>query len=471
VGARVGRLVLAVTLVVFLALCLPVVVRGSPLADDYYNCLRPQRIGVAAALEESLERLGALRRAHFLEVLVTTGACQHLPFGVAIVVPLLLTMAVALLLRGTLADVGAVEPWPSIAAAVWLLQPLGTEAALWPAALHIPLGLAASLAAVRLHRAGRHRWGTLAVLIAALSVEQVVLALPLAMWFLISRERRRPALASALGVAALVLLAFFLWPGDDPRVRVTIGERLIEATRDPAFLLRYAAVGIGAHSIPLAVAWAFPVSVAVLGLGAVAGWRLGGAFHQWADGGPGGRSPQRVAAGGILLTAALNLPVLLAVPQQGSPRVFTPTWLVIAALVGFLGPTVVGARTRPVAAAAGVFLAGAALSIALSVWVRLQTADFTVSATRQLAARIDDDTLVGVCDIRRTVVDPAPRGAFALHEFMDEGTARDSLQFHTGRRARFLIAGEPWPDRACPEGEADVTVSFSALREGWRTDE
>jgi hypothetical protein len=68
------------------------------------------------------------------------------------------------------------------------------------------------------------------------------------------------------------------------------------------------------------------------------------------------------------------------------------------------------------------------------------------------------------------VVSPAPRGAFAVHEFIDEGTARDSLAYYTGRRARFLLAGPLWPDRPCPPGEVDHVVAFGDLIDAWRTD-
>ena len=59
------------------------------------------------------------------------------------------------MLRGLSYDLGVDTPWPEIGAALWFLQPLGTEAGLWPAALHIPLGLVLALAALRMHARGR----------------------------------------------------------------------------------------------------------------------------------------------------------------------------------------------------------------------------------------------------------------------------------------------------------------------------
>jgi hypothetical protein len=175
----------------FTLLCLPVLIRGAPLADDFHNCVEPTRAGLDTFFAASTERLGAVRPARFVEILVTTGVCQHLPFGFAIAVPLALTLLVAALLRALLQDLGVPAPWPTVGAVLWLAQPLGTEAALWPAALHVPLGLALALAAVLLHRRGRHGWATVSVLGACLSAEQVILALPLAVWLTTPVERRR----------------------------------------------------------------------------------------------------------------------------------------------------------------------------------------------------------------------------------------------------------------------------------------
>ena len=185
--SRLGLVVLLIVAALFVAVSLPVVLRGAPLADDFVNCLEPQREGLASTLGASLERLGALRKAHLLEIVLTTETCQHLPFGFAIAVPLALTLAVAMLLRGLLRDLGTPGPWPEVAGALWLLQPLGTEAALWPAALHVPLGLALALGSLLLFRRGRTVSATVAAAAALLSVEQLILALPLAAWLVTPR--------------------------------------------------------------------------------------------------------------------------------------------------------------------------------------------------------------------------------------------------------------------------------------------
>jgi uncharacterized membrane protein YqjE len=465
---RLGRNVLVAVALLFLAVCLPVVVRGAPLADDFYNCLVPQRIGLGSTLAESFERLGVLRRAHVLEIVVTTEVCQHLPFGIAIAIPVILTLVVAVLLVGLVKDLGAPGPWPELAGAAWLLQPLGTESALWPAAMHVPLGLVLALAALRLHRAGHHRWGSVAVAAAALSVEQVVLALPLAVWLAAPPERRRRAVISTVVVIGMLAIAFVIWPGNDPRISATLGQRITELFADAAFLVKFPAVGVGIHSIPLAVVWAFPLSVFVLACGGLVGSWLGPALlaHPHRHNGAQARRTVLAALG---LVAAVNIPVLLAVPHQGSPRLFGPTWIVIAAMVGLLGPLVPWRRLRSSGAIAGIVVAGALLSMTFSVWVRLETASFTESASRTIARAVPDEAVVAVCGISRTVVQPAPRGAFAIHEFLDEGTAQHSLYYYEKRSARFVLAGEVWSDRSCPGTDGvDRVMSFSDLLMRWR---
>jgi hypothetical protein len=452
---------------VFVAVCLPIVLRGAPLADDFVNCLEPQRGGLGAALSDSLHRLGALRRAHFVEIIVTTEVCQHLPFGVAILVPLALTLTVAFLLRGLLKDLGSPTPWPEIGGAFWLLQPLGTETALWPAAIHVSLGLALAVAALRLHRSGRHGWGTVAVVGAGLSVEQVLLALPLAVWLTTPPERRRRAVMATGGVVVVLLIAFVVWPGNDPRLQTSLAERVAGAFHDPGFLGSFPALGLGLHSIPLAVLWAFPLSVAVLAVGAVSGARAGPALLVPQPVRGGRRSVERALLGGLGLIVAANVPVVLSVPHQGSPRLFAPTWLVLAGLLGVIGPRFRVRRPKLWGVAAGVFAAGALLSLALSVSVRLASGNFSEFAEEQIAAGAPDGAVVAVCGVRRTVVEPAPRGAFALHELDYDWSAREALLFYTGRRATFVLSGELW-EAPCPPAGRVVVFSFSDLVARWR---
>jgi hypothetical protein len=395
--------------------------------------------------------------------------CQHLPFGVAIAVPLLLTLVVAFLLRGLLRDLGVPAPWPDLGAALWLLQPLGTEVALWPAAIHVSLGLALALAALRLHRSGRHWWATLAVMGAGLSVEQVFLALPLAVWLTAGAERRRRALGATVSVIILLLIASVVWPGNDPRLHVGLSDRIVGAVQDPGFLVLLPAIGLGLQSIPLAVLWAFPLSLAALAGGGLLGSRLAPALA-FRRSEPGERGlAARTLPAGLALVVLANVAVVFGVPHQGSPRVFAPSWLVISGLVPMIGSLAHLRRPRLWGASAGVFAAGALLSIALSVWVRVNTANFTESASRQLAAVVPDGATIGLCGISRTVVQPAPRGAFAAHEFIYDWAARDALAYYAHRRAEFKLAGELW-NEPCPEaGEVDRVVSFSDLVTTWRS--
>jgi hypothetical protein len=460
-----GRPIMAVIAVLLVALSLPVLLRGAPLADDFSKCLEPQQIGVASSLRSSFDRLGVIRPAHVLEILLTTGVCQHLPFGWAIAVPLLLTLLVAVLVWGLLKDAGLHPPWPELGAATWLLQPLGTESALWPAALHIPLGLSLAVAAVRLHRAARHGWGTVTAVGALLSVEQVILALPFAVWLMTPPERRRAALGSTIPAVVAVLAAFILWPGEDPRLQATLVDRLAGLADDPAFYIQFPAVGMGLHSIPLAVLWAFPLGLVVLAAGGLVGARLGPLVLPTTDRTIDRRSVRPALLAGIVLILLVNIPVILAIPRQGSPRLFTPTWLIISAVLPFVVSEISFKRRTLTGAVAGLLAAGAILSLALSVHVRLRSAAFSESASRRIAEQVQDGDVVAVCGVRRAVVDPAPRGAFAVHELVYDWAAADALQYYTGRQATFILSGEMW-ERPCPDRDTvDEIISFPALLE------
>lgn len=456
-GAARWQLPAAVAL--FVAVSAPVVWRGAPLGDDFHNCLAPSQQGLGGFFEASWERLGIIRAARFVEILLSTGVCRSLPFGVAIAVPLALTVLVAVLLRRLLLDLDIPPPWADAGAALWLLQPLGSEAALWPAALHVPLGLALALGSLLLFRRGRTLWAAVAAIGAFLSVEQVIFALPLAAWLTTPADRRSRSAGVAAAVAGATLLAFLLWPGSDPRLQATLVERVGGAFGDPLFYVRYPAVGLGVHSIPLAIAWAFPFSPAVLLVaGAVGAWlgpRLAAAAR-----------PALVRSrvvGASLLVVLVNVPVVLAVPRQGSPRLFAPTWLVLAAAAAAVGAAVRWRRPTLLGAVAGLLAGGALLSLAWSVQVRVASADAVEHAARELGARVQDGEVVALCGVPRTVVEPAPRGAFAVHEFIYDWAAADALAFYTGRHVQFRLAGALWA-QPCPAApEVDLVVPFDEL--------
>ena len=460
-ATRLGRAMLAGGIAVLVGVGLPVVVRGAPLADDLNNCLAPQEMGLGGFLASSWERLGIVRPARFIEILLTTGVCRSLPFGVAIAVSLALTVAVGLLVRGLLRDLDVPSPWPEVGAVVWFLQPLGTEAGLWPAALHVPLGLCCALVAARCHLRGRHGWAALATAGAVLSVEQSIFVLPFVAWLVAPAAQRRRAAATSAAVAVAALVAFALWPGSDPRLRVGVGERLTGLLGDPGFYIGYSAVGLGLDSIPLALRWAFPWSIGVLGVGAAVGSLIAARLPEHRHNPSAGVArPLAVFAAAIVL---VNVPVALADPRQGSPRIFAPTWLLLSVAVAWFWARTSGRQSRAVWVLVGIYAAGAVLSLALSVSVRITTADVIEFATTKIAERVPDGGDVAICGIRRTVTSPAPRGAFAVHEFVYDWAADDALAFYTGRHATFHLSGELW-DRPCPsEGTVDARFRFDQL--------
>ena len=459
---RVGRAVLITAMCAFLAIAVPLVWRGAPLADDFNNCVAPRDMGLMSFLSASWQQLGAIRPARFLEILITAGVCRSLPFGVAIAVSVLLTLAVAWLARGLLRDLGIPVAWANVGGALWLLQPLGTESGMWPATLHVPLGLAAALIALRLYRRGRILPAAVMNVVAVLSIEQVILPLPLVAWALSPEGgRRRVALISGI-VGLSAIATFLLWPGSNPRLHVTWAQRMNGLVADPMFYAGFPAVGLGVHSIPLAVRWALPWSAVLLMLGALAGWSIGsnlpGASHPVSN-----TDLRRASLIVLAIIVMTNVVVVLAVPQQGSPRVFTPTWLVLSIAAAAGAASIRWRRPRLAGAIAGLVGVGASLSLAFSVSVRLRSAEFTEGAASVVAARVREGGTVAVCDVRRTVVEPAPRGAFAVHDFIYEWAAERAVAYYTGRHATIQLAGELW-NRACPSPPAvDVVIAFDQL--------
>ena len=268
----------------------------------------------------------------------------------------------------------------------------------------------------------------------------MILPLSLAAWLIAPKGIRTRAAATSAAVAAGVFASFVLWPGANPRLRAGLIERIAGLAADPTFYVGYPAVGLGLHSIPLAVWWALPWSVAVMALGGVAGWLIGP--HLAAATRPAGRADLlRGLLAIVAIVVLTNIVVVFAVPQQGSPRVFAPTWLVLAVAAGMGGAAVRWRRPRLLGTAGGLFAAGALLSLMFSVSVRLHSADFTARAAGIVAARIPDGGSVAICHVRRTVVQPAPRGAFAVHEFIYEWAAERALLYYTGRHATILSLG------------------------------
>jgi hypothetical protein len=462
-GRVIGQLVLGAACLALVAVSVPVILRGAPLADDFNNCLAPRDQGLLDFMSESFERLGVIRPARFVEILLTTGVCQSLPFGVAIAAGLLMSFVVGFLLRRLLTMFDLRAPWPEIGASIWLLQPLGTEAALWPAALHVPLGLSAALGSLIAYRSGRPWMGALLAVAAMLSIEQSILALPLAAWLVSPANRRRMALITTTSVSVAIVAAFLLVPGNDPRLSADVVIRVQSLFTDVTFVARYFAVGVGGESIPLAVAWAFPLSVLVLSMGALVGWYCAGRMEL-----PPPRLIQTWSTLSAIIVAVLmlliNAPVLLNQPRQGSPRIFAPTWLLLAAVMAlWLGRSRLR-QPRFVGALGGLYLSGAILSLALSCWVRVETADVVERISHEIAQRTIDGDLVTICEVPRAAVSPAPRGAFAVQDYLYDWAAVDALHYYTSRRATFRIH-QADGDTTCPAGDAALVSSFDALRE------
>ena len=459
-------MLLATVACLFVVVTLPVVLRGAPLRDDFDVCLSPRwTSGPERMLFELWQELGVVRLlGRFTELSIIAGLCQKVPFGTIILIPLLVSCAVGFVLYRLLSDLGARAPWPEIGAALWFLQPLGTEAALWPAALHVPLGLLLALVALRLFIRGQLALAALSGLAASWALEQVLFALPLAVW-LVTPARHRTRAAVTSGIVAIALLAVFLnWPGLSTRTAVSLTGRLAAIVTEPDWYLKFPAVGTGIISIPMAAMWSFPWSVVVVAAGALLGALsapslIGQTPSAWPR-----REQFRLVAALAGLVLLVSLPLMMTLPHEHGPRVFTPVWIVLAAFAALAGSRTSWRRPRLAGAAAGLWAAGALLSLALSASVRLETADFTETTSRWIGAQVPDGGRVVVCDVARTVVEPAPNGPFALHEFHERWAAQAAVEYYSGRRVEIARTGIYW-DASCADLQpADLVVSFETLR-------
>ena len=157
----------------------------------------------------------------------------------------------------------------------------------------------------------------------------------------------------------------------------------------------------------------------------------------------------------------VNVP-LIVTPVGYSARTFTPTWLALSGAVAVGAAHVSWKRVRLLGAVAGIFAAFAILSLVLSVHVRVQTDRFNRAAARWIADRTKDGAVVALCDVGRTVVTPAPLGAFHLHEF--HSTLGSWIEYHTGRVVEIRRSGERYWGARCPDlSGADLVISFPQL--------
>jgi hypothetical protein len=448
--------------VVLVAIVLPALIHAAPLADDYVICMRPiNEDGYRPYLQAIWQDAGVVRPARFLELFVISGMCTWAPWWLIMLVPLGLKFAVAFLLYRLLRDLGLPPPWPELGTAVWLLEPLGTEAALWPAAFHINLGLALALTALLLYRRGRLGWAALATFAACLCIEQVIFAFPLAVWMIVPRKDRRRATIVTASVVLVVLAAYAVWSGTNPRQAMSLSERFREVFSDPEWYVGFPIVGLGLHSGFLGFVWAFPYSIGIVAIGALGGARL----FRWLlpphTAPPAERNSLVRSAGGVIaLILLVNLPLMMTAVGY-SARTFTPTWLVLAGTLAIAASRISWKRVQVLGVAAGTFAAFAMLSLALSVWVRVGTVAFDQAAARWIAERTVDGDVVAVCDVGRTVVEPAPSGSLHLHALHHPLTW---IQYETGRVVSVRRSGEALWGSRCPDLRgADLVVSFPDL--------
>lgn len=444
-------------LLLFAVVTVPVIVEGAPLLDDFGRCVAPQRAGY---WQDRWEAQGLFRPATNIEIVVTNGLCRTVPFGLIILIPWLLTIGVAFLTRTFLGDIGVPSPWSEIGAGLWLLAPLGTETALWPATLHVALGLSLALMALRVFHRGGILPGAILSLGSYLSVEQAILALPLAAFMVSPRGKRIRALTFSTVLSLLVLLVYSQKGGSTFGSAVSLSQRIENVFRDSEEYVIMPAIGLGAQSIPAAIRWAFPVSVVVLALGVIIGWMVGPKLlrSSWSN---QQRLGMKHAIGALALLVLINVPVALAFPHPHSPRLFTPTWLALAIFAGIGGSQMHWKRPRLAGAAAGTLIAGALLSMALSSWVRIETSRLIEESMKRIAAKTPDGGVVAICGRTRTLVQPAPHGAFAVHEFM--GHPEEAYEYYTGKNAEIRVGGYAARSR-CPEAEGvDVIFDFQDL--------
>jgi hypothetical protein len=448
---------------VLLSIVLPALVHGAPLADDFQICMRPINDGgYDSYLHAIWLDAGVVRPARFLELFLISKMCTWAPWWLIMLVPLALKFVVAVLLYRLLRELGFRSPWPEIGTAVWLLEPLGTEAALWPAALHINLGLALALGALLLYRRDRLGWAASVTVLACLCVEQVIFAIPLAVWLVCPEKHRRRATIVAAAVVLAVIAAYAVWHGNNPRQALSLSERFREVYSDPEWYVGFPIVGLGLHSGFLGFVWAFPYSLGIVAIGAFAGARILPDLLA-AHSAPSVDKTTAVRSASIVGALILLVNVPLITTEVGySPRTFTPTWLVLAGTLAIAASRVPWRRVQLLGAMAGIFAAFAVLSLALSVSVRVTTVAFDRATARWIAERTEVGDVVAVCDVERTVVEPAPSGSFHLHAL--HHPSQEWIEYYTGRRARVRRSGEALWGSRCPDVRgADIVVTFPEL--------
>ena len=464
-----GQLTLVLIATAYLLVVLPVVLRAGPLHDDFGLCTSPRwTSGLARAASEVIPETGAVRfPGRVTQALVISTLCAVTPFWVLILVPLTLTLVAGALVFCLLVDLGVPAPWPHLGAALWLLQPLGTESALWATQFNIPFGLCMALLALFAFRRSRSVTGALFGLVGYGFVEQIIFGLPAAAWLLSPGHQRRRALAWAAGSSLAVLAVYAHWPGHSERTAMGMLERLVAPAQDLRWYVKYPAVSFGLHSIPVAFLWALPMSAVVVFAAVLAGARFGSLLFP-----PTPTSLNRaftLRGLGALLTiiVLINVPLLTTLDggrsHPSSPRTFAPTWLALVVAATIAGSRQHWKRPRLAGASTYVLMSGSLLSLALSVSVRIRTADSTEASSKWLAERVPNGGTVLICNVPRTAVTPAPAGDFAVHELIFPSGLEAAIRYYTGRTIAVRRVGTRWPGPCSREQGVDLVVSFDEL--------
>lgn len=466
-----GRRLFIGTAFLLCVVAVPVIVGGGPHLDDFARCVVPAQDGWRAYLDLGVDPAGIVRPAKFLEIGLLSVACDQVPFGLLIAVPLALTLLAGLALIGLLSDLDVPAPWPHVGGAAWLLHPLGAEAAWWPAALHIPLGLAFGLLALRAVR--RRRWVATGLLTvgAYLCLEQALFALPLAA-ALVAHPRDRMRAGAIVGTASVVVIILYgLAPGKESLAEVSLLARMTSLFEDPAWLVRFPAKTIGLPAMAVA-AWAWwPVTAVLVPLAAALGRRGGPALLP--DGGAGAAAADRGSSpswqGAVIplllllaLVSLLHLPMQSTVPRVESPRAFTPSWLALAAFGAWAASRVRWRRPRPLGALGLVIAALCLQTLAFQAVTRAATARIEAQVGVAIADRTADGDRLALCDVPVTVVEPALRWvSYSQHAYLTEHVTRHAIRYHSGRRLDAVaIRTDGCPE---PAGAADVIIGFDGL--------
>lgn len=464
-GPRAAWTILAVAAVLLVLTAAPVLLRGGPMADDYATCVASDADGVIGFLRGDMAYRGAVRPVRYLNAAWVGALCGDVPFGVIMLLPLVATLWAGVQVHRLLSATGVSPAWSGAAGAAWLLNPVGLEIATWPAAAHVPIGLGAALLAARLLRARRWSAALASAVLGVLCLEQLIFVLPLLAWAAAPTDRRRGALAAAISVSVVVLAVYSVFPGLDERTTASVADRLVAPFQDLQWYIRFPAIGLGAGALPGTIRWAgLWTVVAVAAGGVLGGWLLGGALRATPNP-PSSQMSRRellqTAAVGLSVVLLLNLPSIVTVPRDTSPRIFAPTWMAMSVALGLIGARL--PLRRPVVAGAvlGCAAALSALALGFAADVRVRHAELSEQLLARIASEVPQDGSVVLCAVPPKLVPNAPAGAFALHDLFYDWVAEPALLHHEGRRASVRVFH---PREPCPtEPAADLHVSLDEL--------